>query len=757
MTARTLQRCVFSKVTASVLASIVLTLTVGCNTDRTENTVGVEKVNQPELPLRSHDRMLKILAEIASSSSDDNDFVGDRHARQLRAYLDAAGYLVSLSRKRQWELHFELGRAELRLGNEERAIELLERSLELLPADEIALTKKTHFELGVASLRYGETQNCCLLHSHESCIVPIRGKGLHTQPKGAEGAIKHFGKVLELPSAKEGDDERLDIDEAARWLLNIAYMTLGKYPDDVPEQFLVDPSFFEPELDFPRFVNVYPKLGLDTFNMCGGAIVDDFDDDGDLDIVTCSWDVTGQTQVFRNGSDGSFKDVTADSGLVGFYGGLNLNHADYDNDGDLDVYIMRGAWLRGNGLHPNSLLRNDGDLKFIDVTFDVGLGEQFLPTKTSAWADYDNDGDLDLYVGNESSDGVLAPCNLFRNDDGRFVDVAVEAGVADTVFSMGAAWGDYNDDGWPDLYLSIVGENKLYRNDKNGTFTDVAHEAAVTEPSASFPTWFWDYDNDGHEDIFVGCTSGPVGVLDTEIRFEMMHLYRNRGDGTFADVTESVQLDYPATPMGANFGDLNNDGYCDFYLATGNTPYSEIRPNVMFLNDRGKRFQNVTMAGGFGHLQKGHGVSFADIDNDGDQDVYVQLGGAYPGDRYNDALFENPGFQNHFVALKLEGRRSNRCAIGARVRLDITEKSGEQRSIFHTVSSGSSFGANPFRQVIGIGTATKVDRLHISWPLPDVSQEFFNVVGDKSYRCIEGGQMDEIKLTSFQIGGKGHP
>lgn len=735
------------------IAFVAVASTLGCGDNASQPSAIVDDQSSLVEELgSSHDRMRKVLAEIAVRSRDENGFVGDSHARQLRKYLAAPGYVNSLSPKRQWELYFESGRAELRLGNEGRAIQLLERSLELLPADEVSLVKKTHFELGVASLRFGETQNCCLTHSAESCIVPIRGSGLHTKPEGAQGAIKHFNKVLQLSSSEDGADEKLDVEEASRWLLNLAYMTLGKYPEEVPDGYLVDPSFFESEIEFPRFVNVYPKLGLNTFNLCGGAVVDDFDLDGDFDFVTCSWDVTAQTQVFRNEGNGSFEDVTADSGLEGFYGGLNLNHADYDNDGDLDVFVMRGAWLKAKGLHPNSLLRNEGNLKFTDVTFAVGLGEQFFPTKTSVWLDYDNDGDLDLYVGNESSDDVVAPCNLFRNDAGHFVDVAGEAGVADIVFSMGAALGDYNDDGWGDLYLSLEGENKLYRNNKDGTFSDVAAELAVTKPSSSFPTWFWDYDNDGHEDIFVGCTSGPVGVLDTEVRFEMMHLYRNRGDGTFEDVTESVGLDYPATPMGANFGDLNNDGYCDFYLATGNTPYSEIRPNVMFLNEAGRRFRNVTMAGGFGHLQKGHGVSFADIDNDGDQDVYVQLGGAYPGDRYNDALFENPGFGNHYISLKLEGRKSNRSAIGARIRLDITDGDGERRSVHHTVSSGSSFGANPYRQVIGIGAATKVDKLHIVWPISDSSQTFVNVEADKAYRCVEGEELEAVELKSFRIG-----
>lgn len=416
---------------------------------------------------------------------------------------------------------------------------------------------------------------------------------------------------------------------------------------------------------------------------------------------------------------------------------------------------MRGAWLGENGLHPNSLLRNDGGLRFTDVTFEVGLGEKWCPTKTAAWADFDNDGLLDLYLGNETSESVSAPCQLFRQQpDGTFVDVAEQAGVADLVFSMGAAWGDYNDDRYPDLYLSLMGPNKLYRNNRDGTFTDVATEAGVVDPDPSFPTWFWDYNNDGRLDIYVGCTSGTVGVLASDIRFEMMHLYRNNGDGTFEDVAEEAGLHYPASPMGANFGDLDNDGFPDFYLATGNTAYSEIQPNVMFHNRGGKHFDNVTMAGGFGHLQKGHGVSFADIDNDGDQDVYVQLGGAYAGDRFNDALFENPGFQNYSVTLKLEGTRSNRSAIGARIRLEIDEQ-GSKRTVHHQVSSGSSFGANPLQQAIGIGKAESIDRLQIYWPKSNTTQTFTNVAADRAYLVVEGvATLKPLDPQSFALGDR---
>ncbi len=738
-------------------------LVLGCSDDATPPPTVEQQRVEPAAPaspattqqreMSPHEQMRAALALLSAESRDDNAFVGDRNARRLRRALSDLAQIEDASPFKRWEANFELGRAELKLGHEQKALDLLRRADELLPADSpIKLRKKTWFELGIAALRLGETQNCCLKHSSESCIVPIQGAGLHTKKEGSRMAMSFFLKVLEHPAAEGAEEERLEFDEAARWLLNIAAMTLNEYPDSVPQPHRVPTEFFRSSIEFPRFVNVMPHLGLDTFNLCGSVVIDDFDSDGDLDIVTCTWDVSGQTRVFRNNGDGTFADVTEASGLIGFYGGLNLKHADYDNDGDLDIFIMRGAWLKAGGQHPSSLLRNDGQLKFTDVTFAVGLANM-LPTKTSAWADYDNDGDLDLFIGNETSPEIDAPCRLFRNDAGKFLDVAAEAGVQARVFSMGSNWGDYNNDGWPDLYLSATGPNLLYRNNRDGTFTDVASELGVDNPNASFSTWFWDYDNDGHLDIYVGATSGTVGVLASDIRFELMHLYRNRGDGTFENVAPQVDLKYPASPMGSNFGDLNNDGYLDFYLATGNVPFSEIQPNVMFLNDRGRKFHNITMAGGFGHLQKGHGVSFADIDNDGDQDVYVQLGGAYPVDRFNDALFRNPGFAGqNSITLQLEGRQSNRCAIGARLKLDIIEEDGTQRSIHHLLSGGSSFGNNPFRRTIGIGTAKKVERLTIRWPRLDLTQEVTNLTAGRFYRIAEQQPPQEHPLTPFNLG-----
>lgn len=746
-------------VSVGLTVFLLVCLAAGCN--RSEQ---LEKASA-EASSASHEKMRSALAKIARASDRENRFTGEGSIRELRELLNLPNYAARLKPDKKWRFYLDLGLGELRLGYEHDAISHLETALELaIATSEPEKTRTlTNYHLAISYLRLAETENCCQNNTSESCIVPIRGTGVHENTRGAKSAIKYLTEVLNSTGEVVADQERLETHESARWLLNIAYMTLGEYPDSVPKEYLVPPEFFESKDEFPRFKNVFPSLGLETFNLCGGVVVDDLDGDLDLDVITCSWDVKGQTRVFRNNADGSFSDVTENSGLVGFYGGLNMNQADYDNDGDLDIFIMRGAWLRESGQHPNSLLRNDGNLKFTDVTFQLGLSEPFAPTKTSAWADFDNDGDLDLYVGNESSTSgmtmgtattteLIVPCQLFRNDgsDG-FTDIAQEAGLADVDFLMGAVWGDYNNDRYPDLFLSMVGDNRLYKNNRDGTFTDIAEVAGVLDPPSSFATWFFDFDNDGLLDIFVGCNSGPVGVLNTDVRFHLMKLYKNMGNDIFTDVAEEMNLNYPAEPMGANFGDLDNDGFLDFYLATGNVAFSEIRPNVMFRNNAAKDFSNVTMAGGFGHLQKGHAVSFADIDNDGDQDVYVQLGGAYAADRFSDALFRNPGSEAHSITLTLKGTTSNRCAIGAEIVMTVQED-GVRRTIHKEVTSGSSFGANPLRQTIGVGSAANIEKLDVYWPTSDTHQVFTDVAVDRAYRIVEGEpELRDVKLPQFEL------
>ena len=265
----------------------------------------------------------------------------------------------------------------------------------------------------------------------------------------------------------------------------------------------------------------------------------------------------------------------------------------------------------------------------------------------------------------------------------------------------GVASGDFNNDGRPDLYISRLGEpNILLRNDgpragdenerSAWRFTDVTAVAGVGEPKYSFPTWFFDYDNDGWLDIFAGGYRGAsVGELAADYlglphEAERPRLYRNLGNGRFEDVTKAAGLYRMLLAMGSNFGDLDNDGWLDFYLGTGEPDLSALMPNRMFRNAEGKLFQDVTTSGGFGHLQKGHGIAFADLDHDGDQDIYQVMGGALEGDTYRNVLFENPGHGNGWVKLKLIGEKANRAAIGARLKLTFVDSGKKRRGASHS-------------------------------------------------------------------------
>ena len=610
----------------------------------------------------------------------------------------------------------------LRAGRTEEAIVEFERLHQLLQARGSDLPSDLpdgfgdmmRRSLGIAYLRLAQRDNCLRPNPAARCAIPIDPAAIHPNQDSTRKAIALYEQMA-------ADDPT---DLAAPWVLNLAYMWVGEHPHGVPPAWLIPRSAYGSSAGFAGFVDVAPKLGLDTVGLAGGSVMEDFDADGDLDLMASSWGLRDQLRYFRNNGDGSFDDATVEAGLAGIVSGLNLVPADYDNDGLADVLVLRGGWL--NQPHPNSLLRSNGDGSFTDVTEAAGL-LRGTPTQTAAWGDYDNDGDVDLFVGNESLLGSTYPCQLFRNNgDGTFTDVAYLAGVEVVGFVKGVAWGDYDNDGRLDLYVSRLEEpNLLFRNegpspDGRWSFRDVTATAGVAEPQNSFPTWFFDYDNDGWLDLFVAGFRASLGDMAAEYlgqRRSAGHprLYRNQGDGTFADVTEAAGLDTILPTMGSNYGDLDNDGFLDVYLGTGSEILEMLVPNRVFRNVGGKRFEDVTTAGGFGHLQKGHGVSFGDIDHDGDQDVYIVLGGAFEGDRSQNVLLLNPGHGNAWITLRLRGTASNRLAIGARITVEVATPDGD-RAIHATVGSGGSFGASTLQQEIGLGDATMIRQLTVVWP-----------------------------------------
>jgi hypothetical protein len=334
------------------------------------------------------------------------------------------------------------------------------------------------------------------------------------------------------------------------------------------------------------------------------------------------------------------------------------------------------------------------------------------------------------------------------------VDVTDAAGVHNYRLTKGCAWGDWDGDRDPDLYLSNqFGKNRFYRNDGDGKFTDIAPSLGIDEPTFSFPTWFWDYDNDGALDLFVAGYKGDIGTfarsfMRPDPKWTDNALFRNE-NGKFVDRAKEAGLHLQTFTMGANYGDLDNDGWLDFYLGTGSPHYDSLVPNLMYRSDGQGKFQDVTQSGGFGQLQKGHGISWGDVDHDGDQDIYLQTGGIYPYDGYYNSLFVNPGHGNRWLTLELEGVESNRQAIGTGIHVRVIE-GGKERSIRRWVWPCGSFGGSSWRQEIGLGQAERIVSVELYWPKTDRTQKLSGFELDSFYKVREDAAAPE-KLTRKRV------
>ena len=604
-----------------------------------------------------------------------------------------------------------------------------EKVLELEPNNLEAM-----LQLGLAEFRLGEADNAA--ERFENIIQNYRRHSgayyylgvYHLRHGAPEKAVENFKESLRL---KPRDPETL-------WNLWTAYAKLGGYPEDLPEEFRIAVSgnnhqssainsqqrdSLEAESSLTDnqqlttnnyFTDIAPDLKMDKVDGGRGSAWGDYDNDGDLDLVAVG---TYQPHaLFRNNSDGTFTNVADAAGIADPRGGWGSLFADYDNDGYVDLYITRGGW---SGAAENTLYRNNGDGTFTDVTHTAGVADP-QSSFCAAWADYDNDGYIDLYIAN----GVIgdgAANVLYRNNgDGTFTDTADSAGVADTGNSLGTAWGDYDKDGHIDLHVINYGQsNVLYRNNGDGTFTDVTPMTGMNLPVTDpFVTFFLDVDNDADLDIFISNSGSFQAFIAGQITGAATHdadrqvLYRNNGDGTFTDVTRESGLYQAYGAMGANFGDINSDGYLDIYLATGAPQMGRLERDALFRNNGDGTFTDATAALGLGNIGKGHGVTFGDVDTDGDVDIYVPVGGAFIGDQWHNLFYRNNGTGNNWITLKLVGIKSNRDGIGTKVTLHIGDD-----VIYREVSGGCGFGStNSLSLEIGLGTHTTVNTLEIVWP-----------------------------------------
>lgn len=625
-------------------------------------------------------------------------------------------------------------------GKPRRAYEVLAALRERIDADGRARQEwwsTVVFLQGVTGLRIGETENCIACRGASSCILPIASEARHEIPEGSQLAVRHFREYL----------EQFPDDLEARWLLNLAHMTLGEYPDRVEPKFLLPlETFVGSTPGIGRFRDIATDVGVDRFDQAGGAIMDDFDRDGLLDLIVSTMDPTQPLGLYRNCGDGTFRDSSAAPGLPQQLGGLYCVQADYNCDGFLDVFIPRGAWLQ-LPIRP-TLLRNDGDGGFTDVTADVGLLHP-LNSISATWADFDRDGWLDLFVCCEQS-----PSRLYRNTgQDSFEEVSASAGVelGLTAVGKGAAWIDIDNDNAPDLFVTDHnGNGRLFRNLGDGGFRDSSRECGIDGPYHGFSCWAWDYDNDGWLDIFATSydrTTADVvsGLLGQSHGRHSNRLFHNLRDGRFEDRTADAGLDVVLAAMGSNFADFNGDGWLDMYFGTGDPSLSTLVPNRMFQNVNGAHFVEVTGPSGTGQLQKGHSVACGDWDRDGSIDLYVQMGGALDGDRYHNVLFQNPGHGGTWITVRLIGCGSDRSGIGARIRVDTAGPA--PLTIHRHVSSGSSFGANPLELTVGLGAADRVAELSVHWPTTGATQQFRNVPANTVICIAEADQEYRILPT----------
>ena len=529
--------------------------------------------------------------------------------------------------------------------------------------------------------------------------------------------------------------------------------------------------------DFPAFRDVAARVGITLLNISGGADKDyileangngaaflDHDNDGDMDLVITN----GSTlKNYKSGGDPMaalyentgerFVDVTQKAGITARGWGSGICAADYDNDGYQDFYLT--AYGR------NVLYRNTGKGAFVDVTSKARVGDTRWGTNC-AFADYDRDGNVDLYVANYMTfsettvpqRGINEKCGymgapvfcgpqgypgeadvLYRNNgDGTFTDVTERAGVRDPgYYGFGVIFGDFDNDGWPDIYVANDGNpNFLFRNNRNGTFTEMGllsgtalNEAGRAQSGMGVSAA--DYDNDGLFDIFVTNFAGDTNTL-----------YRNLGKLLFVDRTASAGMGEVALPYlgwGTGIEDFDNDGLRDIFVANGhvypevdglNVGQSYMQRKELYRNLGNGRFKEIAgdLDGDLLTAHSARGTAFADFDNDGDIDVLV----VNLNDRPN--LFRNEGGnRNHWITFRLEGVRSNRDAIGARIEIN----AGGRTQVAEVRSGSSYLSHNDIRVHFGLGDGDRIDRVRVHWP-NSAMQEFTNLTADRFVTIREG-------------------
>ena len=420
--------------------------------------------------------------------------------------------------------------------------------------------------------------------------------------------------------------------------------------------------------------------------------------------------------------------------------------ADFDNDGFTDLYLASAAWF-GAGI--NRMLKNDAGKGFIDVS-DKGAALADHKSVSSAALDYDRDGLVDIVVSGMKG----SPSRLLRNKGGfAFEDVTAAAGINldPRRFCVHIAAGDVNGDGWQDYFVNCFTDSELYINQGDGTFKNESSARGILPGRAhGFATWMFDYDNDGDLDIVAavfadlkaefmgGFGAFPPSHLTRERPDEGVfipsRLYRNDGEGFFEEIGKEAGL-MTLPVMGGQFIDMNLDGNLDIILGPGSHPLHNIQPLFAYLNDGDDHFTNVVPYSTSPNLWgKNHGMAFADIDRDGDPDLYVNNGGVMLSDHWRDVFLENTTTGKHWLHVGVVGTTSNGSAIGARVTVRVPGG----RRLMREKAAGQGFGGtNSPYLIFGLDTVDWVEGVEIRWP-NGVTQALGPLKADQAIIVTEG-------------------
>ncbi|MBL4707307.1 MAG: VCBS repeat-containing protein [Flavobacteriales bacterium] len=389
----------------------------------------------------------------------DSIYRWDEKRKNEQSQISPFNKLVHVFYKSRQQL-LSGARELLHEGETNEAIHILEELSDEIVNESDELFTKYNELLAIAYLRWGEQENCIINHNHNSCILPIKENGIYALQDNTRKAIEVYLKLLN----KHPDDWKY------RWLINIAYQTLGEYPSKVPKQWLIQSELMVDKDSSDNFKNIAPLLKVDETSGAGGAVLEDFNNDGLLDIMTSGLLSTNQLKYYVNNGKDGFSDQTIPAQLEGLTSGFNIYPLDYNNDGWKDLLVVRGSWGRLNGRYPNSLLRNNQDGTFSDITVEAGL-LSFMPVATAVCADFNNDGWTDIYIGNESvvNTEIEKANELYiNNGKGQFIETSVQSGTDINAFTKGLCAGDYNNDGLIDLFISNHnGINSLLKNNGN--------------------------------------------------------------------------------------------------------------------------------------------------------------------------------------------------------------------------------------------------------------------------------------------------